>query len=131
MKLLRQLIFAAILTYNVDKWHKDGHKFYFYPPGPLQGSISSTYLHTAFTPIAPQSLRTQSNCQYLFMLLGSVHIKAVRRMLMKLSPVSKVCHDFVGQIKFKAKHYALADFIVLYTKRRVKLTPDKNYFFFW
>jgi len=28
-------------------------------------------LRTAFTPVAPQSVRTQSSCQYLFMLLGS------------------------------------------------------------
>jgi len=39
------------------------------------GSISSTNLHTAFTPVAPQSIRTQSSCQYLFTLLGFTHIK--------------------------------------------------------
>jgi len=43
-------------------------------------------LRTAFTLIAPQSKRTQSSCQYFFTLLGSTSIKAVRRMLMKLSP---------------------------------------------
>jgi len=50
------------------------------------GSISSTYLRAAFTPVAPQSVRTQSSCQYLFTLLKSARVKAVRRMLMKLSP---------------------------------------------
>ncbi len=32
------------------------------------GSISPTYLHTAFTPVAPKSVRNQSSCQYLFTL---------------------------------------------------------------
>ncbi len=45
-------------------------------------------LRTAFTPVVPQSVSTQSNCQYLFMVLGSMRVKAVRRTLMKLSPVS-------------------------------------------
>jgi len=44
-------------------------------------------LHTAFTYVASQSIRTQSSCQYLFMLLGSTCVKAVHRTLMKLSPV--------------------------------------------
>ena len=43
-------------------------------------------LHTAFTPVVPQSVRTQSSCQYLFTLLGSTHVKAVHRTLMKLTP---------------------------------------------
>jgi hypothetical protein len=34
-----------------------------------QGSFSSTYLCAAFTPIAPQRVRTQSSCQCLFTLL--------------------------------------------------------------
>ena len=49
-------------------------------------SISSTYLHTAFTLLDPQSIRTQSSFQYLFTLLGSMCVKAVRRTLIKLSP---------------------------------------------
>ncbi len=53
----------------------------------LQGSISSTYLRGAFTIVAPQSVRTQSSHRCLFMLLGTTHVKVVRRMLMKLSPV--------------------------------------------
>ncbi len=34
----------------------------------------------------PESVRTQSSDQYLFTLLGSTSVKAVRRTLMKLSP---------------------------------------------
>jgi len=47
-------------------------------------------LRTAFTPVAPQSVRTQSSCQYLFTLSGSTSVKAVRRTLMKLSPGRKM-----------------------------------------
>jgi len=54
-------------------------------PTRLLGSISSTYLQAAFTPVAPQSVGTQSSRQYLFMLLGSMRVKAVRIMLMKLN----------------------------------------------
>jgi len=50
------------------------------------GTISPTYLRTAFTPVAPKSVRIQSSCQYLFMLLGSTGAKAAHRMLMKLTP---------------------------------------------
>ncbi len=48
-------------------------------------SISPTYLRTAFTPVAPKSVRIQSSCQYFFTLLGSTDAKAARRMLMKLT----------------------------------------------
>jgi hypothetical protein len=51
-----------------------------------QGSISSTYLRTTFTPLAPESVRIQSSCQYIFTLLGSTGAKAVHRTLMKLTP---------------------------------------------
>jgi len=60
----------------------------------LDVSISSTYLHEAFTPVAPQSVRTQSSCQYLFTLLGSMLVKAVSTTLVKLSPqgsISSTC----------------------------------------
>ncbi len=50
------------------------------------GSISSTYFRTAFMPVSPQSVRTESSLQYLFTLLGSERVKAVCRKLMKLSP---------------------------------------------
>jgi len=45
-------------------------------------------LRTAFTPVVPQSVRTQSSRQYLFTLLGPTSVKAVRRMLKKLTPGS-------------------------------------------
>jgi len=53
------------------------------------GSISPTYLRTAFTPVAPKSVRIQSSYQYLFTLLGSTGAKAARRSLMKLTPALK------------------------------------------
>jgi hypothetical protein len=40
----------------------------------------------SFYAVAPKSVRTQSSCQYLFMLLRSTHEKVVLKMLMKLSP---------------------------------------------
>ncbi len=43
-------------------------------------------LRTAFTPVVPQSVRTQSSHQYLFTLLEPTSVKAVRRTLMKLTP---------------------------------------------
>jgi len=43
-------------------------------------------LRTAFTPVAPQSVRIQSSYQYLFRLLGSTSVKAVHKTLVKLSP---------------------------------------------
>jgi len=41
---------------------------------------------TAFMPVAPQSVRTQSSRQYLFMLSGPTSVKVVRKMLMKSTP---------------------------------------------
>jgi len=55
----------------------------------LLGSISPTYLHTAFTPVAPKSVRIQLSCQYLFTLFGSTGAKAARRTLMKLTPCAR------------------------------------------
>jgi len=52
------------------------------------GSISPTYFHTAFTPVAPKSVRIQSSCQYLFTLLGSTGAKA-----------AQVVHYFVVRIQ--------------------------------
>jgi len=49
------------------------------------GSISPTYLRAAFMPVAPKSVRIQSNCQYLFMLFGIYGRKRARRTLMKLT----------------------------------------------
>jgi len=53
------------------------------------GSISPTYLRTAFRPVAPKSVRIQSSCQHLFTLLVSTGAKAARRTLMKLTPGDK------------------------------------------
>ncbi len=44
-----------------------------------QGSISSTNLQAAFTPVAPKSVEIQPSCQYLFTLLGSMGAKAAHR----------------------------------------------------
>jgi len=52
----------------------------------LLGSMSPTYLRTAFMPIARKSVRIQSSCQYLFTLLGSTGAKTTSRTLMKLTP---------------------------------------------
>ncbi len=52
-------------------------------------SISSTHLRAAFMAVSPKSVRVQSSPQYLFMLLGSVCIKAAYRMLMKLTQVAQ------------------------------------------
>jgi len=49
------------------------------------GSISQTYLHTAFMRVAPKSIRIQSSCLYLFTLLGSLRAIAERSTLMKLT----------------------------------------------
>ncbi len=43
-------------------------------------------LSTAFTCADPESIRTQSSCQYHYTLLGSVCVKAVQKMFMKLTP---------------------------------------------
>jgi len=43
-------------------------------------------LCTAFTRIDPESVRIQSNPQYLFTLLGSMCVKAACRILMKSTP---------------------------------------------
>jgi len=67
----------------------------------LQVSISSTYLRTAFTPVAPQSVRTQSSRQYLFTLLGYMQLKAVHRTLMILSPDFHWYYQSKGFWKFR------------------------------
>jgi len=50
----------------------------------LQKKCVINVLRTAFTPVAPKSIRIQSRCQYHFTLLGSTGAKAARRALMKL-----------------------------------------------
>ena len=48
-----------------------------------QGSISSTCLYAAFTPADPKSSKS---CLTWLSFLGSAHVKAVGKMLVKLSP---------------------------------------------
>jgi len=75
-KLPKRLLYKKALVKYWWNWH--------------QGLISSTHLWAAFTPVAPQSVRTRSSRQYLFTLFGSTIVKAVRRTLMKLSPAFRV-----------------------------------------
>jgi len=65
----------GILIIIVFKWKHIDHL----------GSVSPTYLRTAFMPVALKSLIIQSSCQYLFTLLGSTGAKAAHRTLMKLT----------------------------------------------
>ncbi len=51
-----------------------------------QGSISPTCLRKAFTHADQKSVKIQSSLQYVFALLGSVHIKTSSKMLKKLTP---------------------------------------------
>jgi len=53
-------------------------------------------LRSAFTHVDPESVRIQSNPQYLFMLLGSTCAKAARRMLMKLTPGVNLTNMFTS-----------------------------------
>jgi hypothetical protein len=55
----------------------------------IQPGVNFTnILRTAFSFVDPESVKNtvQLSHQYLFTLLGSAHVKAVHRMLMKLSP---------------------------------------------
>jgi len=49
------------------------------------GSISPTYLCTAFMHVDPKSVNIQSSGKYLFTFLESTHLKAARKMLRKLT----------------------------------------------
>ena len=53
-----------------------------------QGSISSTCLQTAFTQADPECAKSCLIWMSFFDLLVSVHVKAARKMLMKLRPGS-------------------------------------------
>ncbi len=46
-------------------------------------------LHAAFTLADPESVKFQLSCQYLFVVLGSVRVKAAQKMFMKLTPSVK------------------------------------------
>jgi hypothetical protein len=58
-------------------------------------SISPTSLRPAFTQEDPRSVKIQSSGQYLFALLGYVHVKVLNKMLMKSTPgvnFTKILH---------------------------------------
>ncbi len=57
-----------------------------------QVAISPTFYKQLLFPQLPQSKRTKSSCQYLFTLLGSTCVKAVRRTLMKLLCVASALY---------------------------------------
>ena len=73
----------TIALFSINSWHLIA-LWYNCDISPRADFIK--VLRTAFTPVSPQSVRTQSSCQYLFTLLGSTGVKAVGRTLMKLSP---------------------------------------------
>jgi len=74
-------------------WHKKVFLYYgFFSSKKLhQRSISSTCYQAFFTLVDPKGLKIQSchHVKCLFALLGSTSIKAVRTMLMKLTPGEK------------------------------------------
>jgi len=63
-------------------------------------SVNSTnILRTAFRLVDPERVKIQLSHQYLFTLLGSASVKAVVKMLMKLSPSENiVCHHQISEI---------------------------------
>jgi hypothetical protein len=49
-------------------------------------------LCAAFTRKDPKIVKIQSSYQYLFALLGSASVKALHKMLMKLTPDGRMCY---------------------------------------
>ncbi len=85
-------IISVIWTSPMPQWNVKTHKD---TPSTIQrlkecwqssGVDFINVLRTSFMPVVPQSVRTQSRCQYLFTLLGSTHVKAVHITLFKLTP---------------------------------------------
>jgi hypothetical protein len=63
------------------------------------GSISPTCLREAFTHADPKSFKKTDDLTVFFALLGSAHVKALCKMLMKLTPdesVGNVMIEFVS-----------------------------------
>ena len=56
--------------------------------------ISPTCLREAFVRTDPKNIKIKSSCHYLFVLLGSAHVKALHKMLMKLTPDFENKHFF-------------------------------------
>jgi len=75
-KSIEMIIFGSLLTTVLCEQH------FWAVFARKQGSVSPTYLRTAFMPVAPKSVRIQS----FFTLLESTGAKAARRTLMKLTP---------------------------------------------
>jgi hypothetical protein len=97
-----------------------------YQPG--VNFTNKTYLCAAFTPVAPQSVRTQSSCQYLFTLLGSTSVKAVRRMLMKLSLGVKI-YSLLALIANAVWHYLVQKMSFSFSNKTVpNLTITSNFY---
>ncbi len=65
-------------------------------------------LRTAFALVDPKSVRTRSSRQYLFTLLGSTSVKAVRRTLMKSTPG---CGNSVFTIPFSNPQNVISIFV--------------------
>ncbi len=69
----------------------------------IHGDDFINVLRTAFLLVDPERVRTQSSCQYLFMLLGSTGVKAVRRTLMKSTPKLDIKNAIVQVVFFSQK----------------------------
>jgi len=93
--------YDIVSRFNLIDWDFLTFQFQIFQTDGVLGSISPTYLRSAFTPVAPKSVRIQSSCQFLFTLLGSTGAKAARRMFMKLT---------LGQWNCKTAFYQLSLF---------------------
>jgi hypothetical protein len=68
----------------------------------LTPGINFTYiLRAAFTFEDPKFAKIQSSHQYLFALLGSPHVKAVCKMLMKLTPGLSFAKNYKAKLRIK------------------------------
>ncbi len=73
------------------------------------------YARAAFTHLAPNSIRNQLSCQYLFMLFGSKHAKAAHKMLMNLT----LAVNFINVIPVRFSYnIVLAAFLQLHVHRK-------------
>ncbi len=90
-------------------------------------------LPTAFTPVDPKSVKDTDNLTVFFTLLGSTSIKAVRRMLVKLTPdeehystwQSRNVHNFV----IKSGHCAHLWLAIVFTIQYVLSCVSDNIIF--
>jgi len=84
----------------------------------FMGSISPKYLQADFTSADPKSAKRHSSHQWLFMLLGSMSVKAACKMLIKLTP----CRQ--GKCKIKSF------FVLSQAIKRLCLNFTASTFFF-